>query len=217
MGTFIDLTGKRYGRLVLISRAPNHLSKVSWNYECDCGNTGTVTSQCVVHCDQRSCGCLQREAASRIGKARASHGHSRKGQRTPTYRSYSAMMERTTRRTHHAWNNYGGRGITVCERWSKGEDGLSGFECFLMDMGERPKGMSIDRIQNNGNYEPNNCRWTTDTEQSRNRRAVKMKPDSVVRLRQLALHTPIPELADRFDISRAQAYRIVKRERWTSL
>jgi hypothetical protein len=218
MGAFIDLTGKRFGRLVLTSQAANRGRRTAWHYRCDCGNRGVVTGACVVHSDQRSCGCLQREAASRIGKENASHGHTRRGHRSRTYASWSAMVERCTREKHHAWANYGGRGITVCERWLIGDQGIGGFECFLADMGERPSGMSIDRINNERGYEPNNCRWTDDVQQVRNRRSVKMKPESVQRLREQAAAkvASMAVLADRYGISKAQAYRIVNRERWAA-
>lgn len=218
MGAFVDMTGVRNGRLYLVSRAPNRGSNVMWHYVCDCGAQGVVSGKDVRHRNQRSCGCLQREAASKAGKANAVHGHTAGKQCTPTYRSWSAMIERTSNPRHHAWANYGGRGIAVCSRWRDGENGLSGFECFLADMGERPKGASIDRIDNNRNYEPSNCRWASDAQQVRNRRSVKMKPESVARLRELAARRAdtIPSLAARFGISKAQAYRIVRGERWAA-
>lgn len=128
------------------------------------------------------------------------------------------MIDRTTRQTHQAWKNYGGRGITVCERWRNGEGHHSGFDCFLADMGERSKGTSIDRIDNAKGYEPANCRWTSDVVQVRNRRTVIMKPESVARLREMAgaEAAPIPVLAKRFGISRTHAYRIVSGTRWSA-
>jgi hypothetical protein len=152
LGTFIDLTGKRFGRLYVTSRAANRKASVRWNYVCDCGSVGSVAGRDLRHSDQRSCGCLQREAAARTGRSIRTHGHTVGGVRTPTYQSWSAMTERTSNPKHHAWMNYGGRGIAVCSRWRHGEDAATGFECFLADMGIRPAGYSIDRIDNDKGY-----------------------------------------------------------------
>lgn len=91
------------------------------------------------------------------------HGHSPKGAPTLTYRSWQSMISRCTYDTNASWEHYGGRGITVCERWRA-------FTNFLADMGERPEGKTLDRIDPDGNYEPSNCRWATPTEQRANRR-----------------------------------------------
>jgi hypothetical protein len=94
------------------------------------------------------------------------HSHSRahNGGPTPTYRSWQAMRQRCTNPTNASWAHYGGRGITVCERWQ------DSFESFLADMGERPTGRTLDRVDVDGNYEPGNCRWATPLEQARNKR-----------------------------------------------
>jgi hypothetical protein len=93
------------------------------------------------------------------------HGHARKGKQTGTYLSWKEMKKRCANPNQKYWKNYGGRGIRVCDRW------LNSFENFLADMGERPEGTSIDRYPNNdGNYEPGNCRWATRKQQRANRR-----------------------------------------------
>ena len=91
------------------------------------------------------------------------HGHASPGLRTPTYMVWGSMIQRCTNPNNSGWPDYGARGISVCERWLT-------FENFLADMGERPDGLSIDRVDNNGNYEPGNCRWATASQQQRNRR-----------------------------------------------
>lgn len=107
----------------------------------------------------QSCGCLNREVHTR-------HGHLTEGQQSPTYQSWRAMLDRCRLPTHPHYQRYGGRGIVVCERWQ----GDHGFARFVQDMGERPSGKhSIDRIDNEGNYEPSNCRWSTMAQQHQNR------------------------------------------------
>jgi hypothetical protein len=120
-----------------------------------------------------SCGCLHSEAAARngksaaekIGASRVKHGNARHrlGITTTEYVIWCAMRQRCNNSRHHAYRHYGGRGIGVCRQWES-------FEQFLADMGPRPPGKSIDRINNNGHYEPSNCRWATAKEQTANQR-----------------------------------------------
>lgn len=175
-----DITGNRYGRLVVIEKAARRGGRIAWRCRCVCGNETVVTTSDLVTGNTRSCGCLHRERASETGKARRKHGHSsRTGRGTPTYSTWSAMLRRCRDLDNP---RYGGRGITVCRRWR------ASFGAFLQDMGERPAGKTIDRIDNDGGYwcgkcdechengRKPNCRWATPTEQQRNRSRAVIAP-----------------------------------------
>lgn len=149
------LPQSRYGRLTVIANA-----KGGWLCRCDCGTEKIVRSQALTTGATKSCGCANLERV----RAPRTHGMTY----TPIYRLWVSMMDRCYRENVPNFQFYGARGITVCERWHT-------FEHFYADMGERPEGHSLDRHpNNNGNYEPGNCRWARLTDQSRNMRSNRL-------------------------------------------
>lgn len=161
-----SLLNQRFYRLLVIARAaslPLVNRGARWVCQCDCGETTTVRADSLKGGHIRSCGCLNNE--QRVANLDTStHGHAKTGAHTRTYLAWENMRKRCYKENARRYSDYGGRGITVCDRWR------DSFENFLADMGECPGKLTLDRSNNNGNYEPGNCKWVTMKEQNNNRR-----------------------------------------------
>lgn len=187
-----DLTGQRFGRLVVTSDAPR-LGKTSgacWNCVCDCGGSAIVRGYHLRSGHTQTCGCrrsLGFVTTERVAVERA---------------TWRAMLHRCSDLES---KRYGGRGITVCERWK------DSFESFLADMGKRPSpAHSIDRIDNDGNYEPGNCRWATRKEQARNSTTTKLSEADCTAITQRKLRGDhVEDIASEFGVSANYVYRVV--------
>lgn len=158
MGRFRDLTGERFGRLLVLQRdGCNKHGQVKWYCECDCGTRKHVLGMCLSRGETQSCGCLHRETTANINK---SHGMTR----TPIYAIWHSMMQRCYDKNIHTFGQYGGRGINVCDKWQQ-------FEGFYEDMGNKPAGLSLERCDVNGDYTPENVVWADAKTQANNRRS----------------------------------------------
>jgi hypothetical protein len=194
-GKIKNLIGQKFGILTVQCLADaRRYGGAQWVCLCDCGQTRTVPAWDLKIAKMPSCGCLD-----------GHHGHSYKSSRT--YRSWVSMFSRCYNEKSNCYQNYGGRGITVCERWRY-------FRNFLADMGIRPDGKTLDRKKVNGNYEPRNCRWATPKEQSRNTR--RSLTDRKVREIRVWLSDGFGPctLGRKYDVSHSVISQIKHGQRW---
>jgi hypothetical protein len=162
MGHKVDLIGKRFSKLLVVAEHGRGKQKsVLWLCRCDCGKDTIVDTRQLNSGKTKSCGCIIYDI---LLKRNLTHGKAKFGQKTPEYRTWLGMKGRCNNKNSGRYKNYGGRGITVCDRW------INSFENFLNDMGQRPSNShSIHRKDENGNYEPDNCVWATNFVQARGR------------------------------------------------
>lgn len=190
-----DLVGRRFGRLTAIepvSIVKSGRRRTFWRSVCDCGEEFSAVRESILCGNVRSCGCLQKEEAR---ERRTTHGLSKSSE----YKIWVGMRDRCNNPRNPAYHNYGGRGITVCERWSS-------FDTFLADMGPRPSTKhSIDREENDLGYSPDNCRWVTKKTQGRNRRGLIATEST----------STLKEAAEATGINYGTAYSRVRRLGWS--
>jgi hypothetical protein len=162
MGQIIDITGKTFGRLAVLKQSTmRRHGKIAWECVCQCGARIVVSGNSLKRGNTTSCGCRHAEIKNAIGDKCRTHGMCR----TPEYASWCSMKDRCNNPNNDDYAHYGGRGIRICDRWN------DSFEAFIADIGHKPfPRATVDRIQVNGNYEPGNCRWATQAEQTRNKR-----------------------------------------------
>ena len=151
----LDLTGMTFGRLTVVSAAPKLGEKARWVCSCSCGGTTSASTSNLRAGLSKSCGCGRKESL----KKKATHGMSG----SKEYAVWTAMIQRCSNPKRRDYKHYGGRGIKVCARW------VQSFADFLSDLGSRPSGLTLDRIDVNGDYEPTNCRWATWETQQNNK------------------------------------------------
>ena len=192
-----NIAQQRFGRLTAISSTGEKKWGVFlWHCMCDCGGTHIAAVNSLIAGLVRSCGCLLKETASNNAMRHGEYG-------SPTYKSWDSMMQRCNNPNTRSFKNYGGRGISVYPPWQQ-------YETFRKDMGERPPGTSLDRIDVNGDYTPSNCRWATAATQARNQRRNRLTFDQAETIRTMYKQGKRPKaIAEALGVTRNQVGSVV--------
>jgi predicted DNA-binding protein YlxM (UPF0122 family) len=194
-----DYTGRRFGRLLAVEKVTG--TRTVWLFRCDCGNTIQLRISRVIH-GQKSCGCLRKETAAKWVESHTTHGESN----TTLYHKYRSILDRCYNQKTWKYKRYGGRGIYVCDEW---KNSFESFRDWAYKTGYDPTldcrtEQSLDRIDNNGPYSPDNCRWATAREQQKNRECTTLYPYK-------GQYYSASEFADKFGISdKSFVYRRIK-------
>lgn len=201
---FIDLTEKKFGKLIIIKRTNNDkFQNTRWLYKCDCGKMGIVLGDSLKSGRTQSCGCLRKNITQRMGLNNIQHGYTKNKKSLQIYVSWRNMKVRCTNPNNKSYHNYGDRGIKVCKLWLK-------FENFNEDMGKSWKsGLQIERINNNKGYYKENCMWTTRRRQARNRRNNHL-------ITALGKTQTIAEFADKAKISYGVLFDRINKLGWST-
>lgn len=198
----LNLAGQRFGRLMAQERTANRHRNAMWRCICDCGRVVSVPAASLNGGHTQSCGCRNTK-----------HGDAGRKGYVAEYWIWAQMRHRCRNPGYHHWQNYGGRGIRICDAWA------DSYDAFLSDMGRRPTPKhSIDRVDNDGDYEPGNCRWATRDEQNQNSRRAKLTASDVVAIRAAAAAGERNRsLIARYGVSSALISRIVGRHAWKNV
>jgi len=206
MGKFVDETGKKFGRLLVTHRLGNKKTSAYWHCQCDCGGFTQTSGNHLRSGHSTSCGCI---AFEKMKAATTTHGFTK----TPIYNVWKEMRARCNRQSHAQFFNYGGRGVRVCATWN------AHFAAFFLDVGKDYRiGLQLDRINNDGNYEPGNTRWVDAKTNVRNSRTVKIDAQDAGAIKSmLVFGSKQSEIAKNFGVSKGIVFDIGHNKTWVDI